>query len=599
MNILKDKRKLLMPLYGYQEEVIEELDNTETGRTLLVMPTGTGKTFVFVSYILLKYVFKGERALIIAGSDELLEQAVSTVKMLAPQVSVGKFIGSERDFDSQIIVASLQTIKNYGSLVCFDNDFAIIVYDEAHHIVSDMSMRVLFRFGLCDLDTAGHENVAYIVPDVNEDRELLGVTATPIRTDDTPLGKILHDRVDAPSLQWFIQNGHLCDLKFVSIDTGVDLSDVRSYMGDLSEGDIAQHLIDSGYINELARVIDEYCADRKSILVYLPNVLTTKLAAKMIAQSGISCDYVIGAEKKRRKEVIERFKAGEIRVLVNCLVLKEGFDAPNADATILCRPTRSPLLLIQIIGRVTRKSPGKDIGKIFDLVFKRRQEDILSASSIFSDFDLAESEVEGKSVLERINIQEKRSGLLAQLIYRLDRIRHIRELTQKEDIENDNENEKAQKVKLLDPYMPEDVPDSIQLLVDTRMLNDLEMDFKEFIMDFKIQSQIIKMMPKNDWVDGPPHPEQISLLLEYTRYDNDDLMLMNWTEAQSLIQMYKASSPITDGQVKYLKFLNVDEQEIPRTKTKASKIINGLLGIGKRNIPKSGKNYRRVKRGRA
>lgn len=596
MSILERKNKLMMQPYDYQEEVLEAIEETESGRVLLTMPTGTGKTFVFVSYILLKYVFKGGRALIIAGSDELLEQAVKTVKMLAPDVSVGKFIGSQRDFDSQIIVASLQTLKNYGNLVCFDDDIDIVVYDEAHHIVSDMSMRCLFRFGLCDMDTAGHKNVAYINPHVNTSRELLGVTATPIRTDNTPLGKILHDRVDAPSLQWFIQQGHLCDLKFVSIDTGVDLSDVRSYMGDLSEGEIAKQLIKSGYINELARVIDEYCADRKSILVYLPDVMTTKLASKMIAESGISCDYVIGSERKRRNVVIDRFKRGEIRVLVNCLVLKEGFDAPNADAMLLCRPTKSPLLLTQMIGRLTRNSPGKDIGKIFDLVFQRRQEDILSASSIFSDFELPEAEAEGLSVRERIEIQKERSHLISKLVFRLDRLRHQRELTEREEVEQ--EKERSKKMKILNPLDVRDIPDAIQLLVDTRILNELELDYKEFAMDFKVQMQVIKMMPANDFADGPPHPEQIRVLKEYTNYDEADLMLMNWTEAQSLIQMFKSNSPITSGQIKYLKYLNVDEKEIPKTKSKASKLINDKLSFGKFKGRKP-RNYRRIKRGRA
>ena len=191
---------------------------------------------------------------------------------------------------------------------------------KTHHITSETSKRVLFRYGLCDLETAGYDNVGLIEPHFSDDRQLIGVTATPERTDGTPLGKILHDRIDSPKIEWFIQHGHLCDLKFVSIDTGVDLSDVRTYMGDLSDSEIAQELMDSGYIDELSRVINEYCEDRKSIIIYLPDVKTTKLAARLINDSGITADYVIGQERKRRKSVIDKFKKGELRVLVNCLV---------------------------------------------------------------------------------------------------------------------------------------------------------------------------------------------------------------------------------------------------------------------------------------
>jgi len=606
MNTILDKaHKLDISLYDFQEEVIMELEFCENNRKLLTQPTGTGKTVVFIAYAILT----GKRTLIIVHNDELIEQTLKTIKMISPNVKAGKFVGNHRDWDADILVASLQSIKNPHNLVLLDNDFDLVIYDEAHHATSETSKRVLFRFGLCDLDTAGYKNVELFQSHFSDTRELIGVTATPERTDGTPLGKIFHDRIDAPPIEWFIANDYLCDLKFVSIETGVDLSDVRSYMGDLKDSEIAQKLEESGYINELARVINEYCTDRKSIIVYLPNVKTAKLAAKLINESGISADYVIGQERKRRKEVIKKFKSGEIRVLVNCLVLKEGFDAPNADAILICRPTKSPLLLTQMIGRLTRRSPetGKTIGIVYDLVFQRRQEDIISASDIFGDFELAESEKEQLSIKERMDKQIERKALIETLINKLDRIRHQKELVQEE---NEREQEEARKKKrILKELLESDMPDSVQLLVDTRILNKLDMSYKEFSLEFRNEIQILRLKQKgDDWIDEQAVPKQISELSQLMDYNHEDLSIISWIEAQVLIELFKSSEPITERQLKYLRFKKNRSQdlekygipndwEIPKTKKAASKLISQLDGIKDKpetdsNSKRNNKNFR-------
>ena len=605
-NILDKIDQLNITLWDFQKDIIVAISETESNRTLLNQPTGTGKTVVFVSYA----VLTGKRTMIIVHNDELIEQTIRTIKMIKPDADIGKFVGSHRDWDAHILVVSLQTIKNPHNLVLLDDDFELLIYDETHHITSETSKRVLFRYGLCDLDTAGYENVELFTPHFSPDRELIGVTATPERTDGTPLGMILHDRVDSPKIEWFIQNGYLCDLRFVSIDTGVDLSDVRSYMGDLSDADIAKELLDSGYINELSRVIEEYCQDRKSIIVYLPNVVTTKLAAKLINDSGISADYVIGAERQRRKEVIKKFKSGEIRVLVNCLVLKEGFDAPNADAILLCRPTKSPLLLTQIIGRLTRNSPetGKKIGIIYDLVFNRRQEDIISASDIFGDFNLPDAEKEDLSVKERIVRQAERMGIMREFIFKLDRYRHHKEITEVQEALL--EKERRNRDKLLEEYQVVDMPDSVQLLIDTRILGKLDMSYKEFILEFKNESQLIRITQKDDtWIDLPVHPRQVDHLKTLTDYSDDDLSIVSWIEAQSLINIFKSSEPITENQKKFLLWKQSRKEELqkigvptdwemPKTKRRASELIK-MLRDGSLDKYKTTGKGRGIRYGRA
>lgn len=573
MSILNRVSELDVTLRDYQEDMIIGLSESKSKRTIMQLETGTGKTVVFMAYVILKWLDDEKRALIIVGSEELLEQAIVTAKMIKPDIDIGRFIGSIRDYDAQIVVASLQTIKNLPNLITMDDDFERIVYDEAHHATSRTSRRVFYRYGVCDLDTAGYDNVELISPNISHERELIGVTATPERTDETPLGMIFHDRIDGPPIEWFITQGYLCDLKFITVDTGVDLSDVRSYIGDFSESDLAKKLIKSGYLNEISRVIDEYAGDRKSIILYVPNVATAKIACMSLQDDGIESDYVIGAERARRSSVIDKFKNREIRVLVNCLVLKEGFDAPNADCILLCRPTKSPLLLKQIVGRLTRPYEGKDKGLFIDLGFKRRQDDIVSASNIFEQSDLQSSEQENLSINERILLQIKRSGEIAKLIHTLDRIRHIRELETESEPEPED---KSTSITIPDDEYYEDIPDTVQLLVDTRFLSILGLSYSEFNPMFK--ERIFRLKQKSsEWMFDKCKENQVERLSAKTQIHPDDLSILSWIEAQALIGVVESQKPVTENQIKYLKQLNY-EGDIPTTSKIASKVINNILG---------------------
>ena len=577
--ILDRLQELGMTPRDYQKDMIVGLSESKSKRTLMQMETGTGKTVVFGLYAILRAVLDNKRVLIIVGSEELLDQSIKTMKMIKPGMSVGRFIGSSRDYDAQVVVASLQTIKNLPNLIVLDDDFEVIIYDEAHHATSPTSRRVFYRYGLCDLDTAGHENVELVTPHISETRELIGVTATPERTDGTPLGKIFHDRIDGPPIEWFIQQGYLCDLKFLSVETGIDLSDVRSYLGDFSEGDVAKKLIASGYLNEISRVIDEYADDRKSILLYVPNVITAKIAAQAINDAGIKSDYVIGAERKRRSEVISRFKRGGIRVLVNCLVLKEGFDAPNADCIILCRPTKSASLLKQIIGRLTRPHEGKDKGLFIDLGFQRRQDDIITASNIFQQSELQESEQEDLTVRERIELQIQKAWMIHRFRYLIDRHRHELELSGA----GEPEPESKAKVEKDDELYYEDVPDTVQLLVDTRFLTKFGLTYSEFKPLFADQIRKLQTVGQQQslWTYAEADPRQIKKLSDITDIPEEDLSIMSWIEAQALAHLVRDQRAITIPQINYLKSLKF-KGEMPKTERLASQLIGKLTGRGRR-----------------
>ena len=553
-----------MELREYQREITQAIHNTQN-TVLLTMPTGTGKTVVFMNYA----IKNNFRTLVLNWSEELIEQVIETAKMIDPKVSIGKFIGSERDFDSQIVVASVQTLKNINNLTMIDRNFDLIIMDEAHHATSQTSKKILYAFGMVDLDTAGIENTIFTEPHFYPTRKLLGVTATPERTDKVLLGQVFSERIDAPDLEWFIDKGHLCDLKIVAIETGIDMSDVRSYAGDLSESGIAKKLIESGYMNELSRVVGEHFSECESIIIYVPNVKTAKMAAKLINDAGIPSDYVVGSERDRRKQVIQNFKDKKIRVLVNCLVLKEGFDAPNTDGIILCRPTKSKLLLRQIIGRGTRNAPGKQVCKIGDLVVGRRQQDLISASGVFSSSELIPYEYEQVSIKEKIQFQRERASELPRLLSVLEQIRD------KRTSENEKKRRRANADK--DTYKVKQMSDNVSLLIDTRILKKVGFTANEFYQHFSKERQ--KLEKANPFTKNKENlfDYQIKYLVSQG-YDREDLEILNPLEAQSFLNVIKRQSkPVSPSTVSVLSNVyKVPRDKIPNKDVEARLMVKKL-----------------------
>ena len=549
-------------LRPYQVEVDRAIEACDSNRVLIVQPTGTGKTIGFTYHA----ISRGYRTLILNWNEELINQTIDACKLIDKNITVGKFIGKERDLDSQIVIASVQTLKNINNLMLIDRDFMLLVCDEAHHITPSLK-RILYAFGLCDLDTAGHKNVQLIEPDFEENRKLIGVTATPERTDGEPLKKVYHDRIDTPPLEWFIEQGFLSDLKFISIDTGIDMSDVRSYAGDLDEKEMAKKLIDSGYINELSRIISEYLPNKKSILLYVPDVKTARMAASLINSAGIPADYVIGAERKRRESVISAFKNRDIRVLVNCLVLKEGFDSKEVDAIILCRPTKSRPLLRQIIGRGTRPCEDKEECTIVDLVVKRREKDIIRASGVFDNLELSPSEEESLTIKEKICLQKQFSDARQSLARVIEEIRLKKKLEESETSKDKGDEIEEELVK-------EDIPDSVSMLMDTRLLRETGLDANEFAEAYNQEKHRFTMHGESD----TPYPYQIDFLIANTNYNEDDLMMLKPEEAQSMINIIKRQTKsITQGQRNLLlRVYKVPENKIPKRDVDARRLIKSL-----------------------
>lgn len=376
-----------MKLRPYQEESIEAVFKAwkEYKRTLLVLPTGCGKTIVF-SNIAAQRAEHG-RVLILAHRDELIRQAadklmVATGKDCAIEKASETAIGSFHN----ITCGSVQTLMRQSRLERFSRDYyGTIIVDEAHHALSDSYRNILNYW-----DSA----------------KVLGVTATPDRGDKKSLGEIFESIAYEYSIRDAIQSGYLSKIMCETIPLKIDLSGVRVKSGDYDAGEVGEAL--APY---LAQISDTIPRDRKT-LIFLPLVATSKTMCELLKARGFAAEHIDGKSEDRR-EILERLKAGKIDVLCNSMLLTEGFDEPSIDCVVCLRPTKSRALYAQIIGRGTRPAPGKDNLLVLDFLWHSTKHDLCHAAHLISPKEeiakrmRAMSEKKGSGQMELLEMEEE------------------------------------------------------------------------------------------------------------------------------------------------------------------------------------------------
>ena len=400
----------------YQRECLDALETSAVHRNLLVLPTGAGKTYIFSRY---RARIPG-RTLMISHRREIIHQTAKTVEEVTG-IPPGIVMGKENEIAADTIIASIQSLARRSRLLQLPEDVELIVIDEAHHIAADTYKRLLYRYGLIDKFTCGLDNAKGITPVFSEDRKLLGVTATPNRTDEITLDPFF-DVIPFRLSTLDLVPEYLTDFSCLTVNTGVDLSGVRTRKGDLVEGQLGEEMLRQGLIAELPLVISDHLADRDRILIFLPTVATCEQAVSELCFAGIDARCIVGkTPKSERQQTLKDFAAGNVRVVVNCLVLTEGFDCPEIDALVIVRPTKSGMLIQQMIGRGLRPAEGKSDCKIIDLAFKRRQQDLISVatSGLFGAFQELHFEAPEKSILELIALQNEKEIHLRTLVNHL------------------------------------------------------------------------------------------------------------------------------------------------------------------------------------
>lgn len=337
-----------MGLRPYQEAARQAIHGEwDQGRrkTLLVLPTGTGKTVVFAS-VAADQVRAGERVLILAHRGELLEQAADKIASFtglkcavekAEQTAVGEWY--------RITVGSVQTLMRDSRLQRFEPGYyGTIIVDEAHHALSDSYQRVLEHFA---------------------DAHVLGVTATPDRGDMRNLGQYFDSLAYEYKLTTAIKEGFLCPIKAQTIPLKLDMSGVKTQAGDYSAADVG-HALDP-YLDKIADEMMNYCRGRKTV-VFLPLIETSRRFCALLQERGFSAAEVNG-DSADRAEILADFAAGRYDVLCNSMLLTEGWDCPSVDCIVVLRPTKIRSLYCQMVGRGTRLCEGKDHLLVLDFLW--------------------------------------------------------------------------------------------------------------------------------------------------------------------------------------------------------------------------------------
>lgn len=368
---------MAMEMRPYQQEARQAVHEQweDIDRTLLVLPTGTGKTIVF-SKIVEDRVRAGGRALILAHRGELLDQAAdklasatglhcSTEK--AEQTCIGSWF--------RVTVGSVQTLMREKRLKQFDSDyFDTIIVDEAHHCISDSYQKVLSHFS---------------------GAKVLGVTATPDRGDMKNLGSYFESLAYEYTLPKAIKEGYLCPIKAQTIPLKLDLSSVSMQAGDFKAGDISTAL--DPYLEQIAKEMGKVCHDRKTV-VFLPLIKTSQKFCEMLNKAGFAAAEVNG-ESMDRAQVLQDFDDGKYNVLCNSMLLTEGWDCPSVDCVVVLRPTKVRSLYCQMVGRGTRLSPqtGKTELLLLDFLWHTERHELCHPAHL-----ICENEEVAKQMTENI-----------------------------------------------------------------------------------------------------------------------------------------------------------------------------------------------------
>ena len=319
---------------GARDSIHREWENGRL-RTLLVLPTGTGKTIVFAS-VAADQVRAGDRVLILAHRGELLEQAADKLQRSTGLVSaVEKAEASCLNSWYRVVVGSVQTLQRSARLERFPHDyFGTIIIDEAHHAITDGYRRILDYFGSA---------------------KVLGVTATPDRGDMRNLGEVFDSLAYEYKLTDAIREGYLCKIMAQTVPLKLDISTVSMSGGDYAVGDLGTAL--DPYLEQITAEMAARCADRKTV-VFLPLIKTSQKFRDLLNAHGFRAAEVNGQSTDRR-EVLDDFAAGKYNVLCNSMLLTEGWDCPSVDCVVVLRPTKVRSLYSQMVGRGTRLSEGK------------------------------------------------------------------------------------------------------------------------------------------------------------------------------------------------------------------------------------------------
>jgi len=330
---------------------------TRDDNPCVVIPTAGGKTPILATICRDAVQRWGGRVLVLAHVKELLEQAMEKLQATAPDLAdrVGVYSAGlkSRDTEHPIIVAGIQSVYKKA---CELGPFDLILIDEAHMVPPDGEG--MYQTFLTDAQV------------VNPNVRLIGLTATPYRmttgticADDHLLNHVCY-KVGVREL---IAQGYLCPLKSKAGKRKPDTSGLHLRGGEFIASEVEALMDNDTLVGSACREIIEHTEDRRAVLIFAAGVDHAEHVQRVLQKLGCECGFVSGETLPfERTETLSRFRRGDLKYLVNVNVLTTGFDAPNIDCVALLRPTNSPGLYYQMVGRGFRLHPSKDNCLVLD-----------------------------------------------------------------------------------------------------------------------------------------------------------------------------------------------------------------------------------------
>ncbi|CAN7145084.1 DUF3427 domain-containing protein [Terrabacter sp. LjRoot27] len=347
----------------FQERLLELLTVArlhDRHRNLLVAATGTGKTVIAaVDYARLRPTLTRSRLLFVAHREEILDQSMATFRHVLRDASFGeKWVSGSRPREFQHVFASIQSLNATGIDNLAPDHFDIVIVDEFHHAAATSYARLLERL---------------------RPVELLGLTATPERSDGLPILHWFDDRIAAELRLWdAIEQQHLVPFQYFGIHDGIDLRDVpwrrgAGYdVGALSDVYTGNDAWARQVIQQVQRFTDP---GQMRCLGFCVNIEHARFMARKFEEHGIPAVAVwADTPGTAREQALRDLASGSVRAVFSVDLFNEGVDVPTVDTVLMLRPTESPVLFLQQLGRGLRKAPGKSVCSVLDFVGTHRKE---------------------------------------------------------------------------------------------------------------------------------------------------------------------------------------------------------------------------------
>ena len=336
----------MMTMRPYQNAAVEGAFKAweENASTLIVLPTGLGKTVVFSEIV---RRMQPVRSIVIAHREELIFQAAEKIERVtgvAGGIEMGEnhatgFFGEPPPYVVSTVQTQCSGGDGGGRMTKFlPEDFGLVVIDEAHHATSATYKRVIKYYRQ------------------NPNCKILGVTATPDRADEEALGQVFDSVAYEYQILQAIRSGWLVPIQQQMVTVGsMDFSNIKTPAGDLNHGELAEVMEEERNLQAVAQPSVEICGDKRAIVFAATVKQAERLAEIINRYKPDTASWICGkTDKDDRRRILKDFKDGRLQFVVNVGVLTEGFDDSGVEVIVMARPTKSRALYAQMAGRGTR-----------------------------------------------------------------------------------------------------------------------------------------------------------------------------------------------------------------------------------------------------